>query len=163
MRHWTDDDHECDAALPCGSCRGRECYVDDELIEAFEKLTETKAKRARARTEAFPRPVRNLATGTFPVHACTEEEYELRLVQQDHTCPICVRKFPRYVEITRQGVRTKRKALVVDHDHQTGETRGLLCNACNQGIGQLGDDIENLERAAAYLKRAGRLARRRAS
>lgn len=42
--------------------------------------------------------------------------------------------------------------LVVDHDHETGAIRGLLCDSCNKGIGFLGDDAEACERAAAYLR-----------
>jgi hypothetical protein len=40
----------------------------------------------------------------------------------------------------------------VDHDHETGEVRGLLCAPCNRGIGLLQDKIEVLESAAQYLK-----------
>lgn len=43
------------------------------------------------------------------------------------------------------------RPLVVDHDHETGAVRGLLCNQCNRGIGMLGDSSTYLNRAAEYL------------
>ena len=39
----------------------------------------------------------------------------------------------------------------IDHDHTTGKVRGILCTACNVGIGHLGDNIEGLEKALRYL------------
>lgn len=44
------------------------------------------------------------------------------------------------------------QTLVVDHCHRTGKIRGLLCNGCNMAIGKLGDSVETLEKAIAYLK-----------
>lgn len=46
------------------------------------------------------------------------------------------------------------KGLALDHDHMTGKFRGWLCHRCNLGMGLLGDDIEGLRRAIAYLERA---------
>lgn len=45
------------------------------------------------------------------------------------------------------------RPLSLDHDHITGDIRGLLCRGCNTGLGQLGDTIEDLKRALAYLER----------
>lgn len=44
------------------------------------------------------------------------------------------------------------KKLVVDHCHETGVVRGLLCKHCNTGIGLFKEDIQILESAIGYLK-----------
>lgn len=44
------------------------------------------------------------------------------------------------------------KDLAIDHDHRTGEVRGLLCNKCNHALGNAGDDPELLRRLATYLE-----------
>lgn len=45
--------------------------------------------------------------------------------------------------------------LVIDHDHQTGKLRGLLCYRHNTGLGLFRDNPILLEKAAAYLRAAG--------
>lgn len=42
--------------------------------------------------------------------------------------------------------------LHVDHDHKTGEVRGLLCMGCNVAIGHMRENRDALQKAAAYLK-----------
>jgi hypothetical protein len=55
---------------------------------------------------------------------------------QGGTCAIC---------------RTK-PAVHIDHDHATGRVRGILCFACNRGLGKAGDSVEVLKAMIAYLR-----------
>lgn len=64
---------------------------------------------------------------------------QLRALQQG-VCAIC----------RRANGRTKR--LAVDHDHRTGDPRGLLCGPCNQVVGVWSDDPETFRRGARYLE-----------
>lgn len=68
-------------------------------------------------------------------------EYLTMLEAQGGCCAIC-------------GTNStgKRKAFAVDHCHDTGKIRGLLCSNCNTGIGNLRDNIGLLERAIEYLR-----------
>lgn len=74
-------------------------------------------------------------------------EYCKLLAKQKGGCAICKSKIPG----SRKGKTFKR--FVVDHDHQTGTVRGLLCSKCNTSIGMLNDDINLLQAACRYLKK----------
>ncbi|MFE4591650.1 endonuclease domain-containing protein [Streptomyces laurentii] len=49
-------------------------------------------------------------------------------------------------------IRRKAQAAHVDHRHETGRVRGVLCFNCHSAIGKLGDDPDVLRRAIAYLE-----------
>jgi hypothetical protein len=68
----------------------------------------------------------------------TQAEYDELLARQGGGCAICGRK-PGKI------------SLHIDHDHETGEIRGLLCVGCNNALGQFDDDFDLLTRAADYV------------
>lgn len=72
-------------------------------------------------------------------------EYKRLVEAQGGVCAICRRP---ETATTKAGTP---KPLSVDHDHDTGEVRGLLCSTCNVGIGMFKDDPSLLRLAAAYL------------
>lgn len=66
---------------------------------------------------------------------------------QGHLCAICGRP---EVSVGKFG---EPRRLAIDHCHQTGAVRELLCMRCNTMLGSAEDDPARLERAAAYLRR----------
>lgn len=68
------------------------------------------------------------------------EEYKKMSEQQKDQCAIC-----------KKNSADCGRALDVDHDHETGMVRGLLCNQCNNALGLLKDNIESLRNAIIYL------------
>lgn len=80
----------------------------------------------------------NRAAGLRHRHQMTVMEYDRLFEEQKGRCAICGR--------SQEGLR-----LAVDHSHQTGERRGLLCRACNLGLGNFRDDPSALRGAIRYL------------
>lgn len=78
------------------------------------------------------------------VYGITLGQYEEMLKNQDGKCAIC----------KGECNRSTTNRLCVDHDHKTGQVRGLLCFKCNTGLGRFGDDTESLQMAIDYLKAA---------
>ena len=72
------------------------------------------------------------------------------LDNQGGSCAICKRK-----EWVRASITDNVMALAVDHCHDSGNVRGLLCRACNLAIGYFEDNTESLGEAIKYLEKAG--------
>ncbi len=77
-------------------------------------------------------------------YGLTPDEYHRLLGKQAGECAICGRHAE---ELGRP--------LVVDHNHESGEVRGLLCNGCNVGIGCFGENAWIVAKAAEYLEARG--------
>lgn len=79
----------------------------------------------------------------FRRYGLTRTTYEEMLDRQGKCCAICG---CGEEELGGRGWH-------IDHDHETGALREILCMPCNTGIGYLGDDPERLRAAAAYIER----------
>jgi hypothetical protein len=75
-------------------------------------------------------------------YGMSEVDYQARLAAQGGVCAIC--------KTTKPG--GTHRVFMVDHDHKTGAIRGLLCAACNRGLGFFKDDPNYLAAAVVYLK-----------
>jgi hypothetical protein len=75
-------------------------------------------------------------------------EYNALLREQGGVCAVCGKDEPN-----AHGRTGKQFRLAVDHCHQTGAVRGLLCQKCNRAIGLLGDDPALMRKAISYLLR----------
>lgn len=62
---------------------------------------------------------------------------------QNYACAIC----------ERPEAALPRRTLVVDHDHDSGHVRGLLCATCNTGIGHFADDPARMRNAIHYMEK----------
>jgi len=80
-------------------------------------------------------------------YGMTPEQYGAMFEACGGLCAICGK--PE----TRTGRTGSILALAVDHDHDTGAVRGLLCATCNTAVGLLNDDPQLLAAATAYLMR----------
>lgn len=70
------------------------------------------------------------------------QEFQSMLDAQGYACAICGRK---------DSGSERHKNLVVDHCHRTNGVRALLCQPCNAGLGQFGDNPHTLLNATKYL------------
>jgi len=81
------------------------------------------------------------------VNKFTYKDYENLWIQQGGICIVC-----------GCAIQTQKNeggnAAAVDHDHNTGKVRGLLCTKCNMGIGLFKEDSGLLRKAANYLEKS---------
>jgi hypothetical protein len=110
---------------PCRAAQERTRYSRDRDRLLALKRVNTRWRR-RARWRALERK--------YGLH---QHEYEAIFAAQRGCCAIC---------------ELRALSLYVDHCHETGRVRGLLCTKCNFAVGQFGDDPMRCEAAASYLE-----------
>ena len=171
-RHGTTDDSIPKAAAECSvegctelvRARGlchlhlqrwyRTGSTDPGPIDQFRRCT--KCERLLPR-EQFPNVKRKVCEDCFPLYQQEQrakhmpsqrnkkgirETVAALIEAQENRCAIC----------GCPGQDAPRKRLVLDHDHETGYIRGMLCLQCNSGLGQFKDNIEFLRAAISYLE-----------
>ena len=131
-------------------------------MKEYRKRPEVKARRREYRKEYDNRPEevahrkayakayhqrnkeKNWARSLARNFGITAEEYYKMLEEQNGVCAIC-----RKPESAKHNEKIRK--LAVDHDHKTGEIRGLLCSNCNTGLGGFKSSLALLHSAEDYL------------
>ncbi len=73
------------------------------------------------------------------------EQKQHMLISQDHKCAICGTPI----------ILHSKRGSQIDHNHNTGKIRQLLCTGCNCGIGNFKENIDTLQKAISYLRKWG--------
>jgi hypothetical protein len=139
-------------AKACGNCKTVKPEAAFSLTRTRRHLDTDcrKCKTARAAQWNRDHPEKRRATRRKwrlnVVHGLTDQQYNDILTKQGGVCAIC--------GIAGSSPTGQLYRLGVDHDHETGENRGLLCTPCNRALGLLSDDPVRVLRAFRYLKTA---------
>lgn len=111
-----------------------------------------------ARTWKPKTPEQRRRANLWSMYRIRPDDYDGLRESQGYRCAICARHegdlpIQHGGRPRKDGTRATPTAtpLVVDHDHKTGEVRGLLCRPCNTAIGMLEDCPDRLRGALRYL------------
>ena len=88
------------------------------------------------------------AKRTAKKYKITLDQFKELILKSNNVCNIC--KNP---ELKRPGRNDRLTSLLVDHCHNTGKVRGLLCFECNILLGKAKDSIKTLKAAIEYLEK----------
>ena len=125
--------------------QNRETYR--RRMEGDPEFSEKNAKRSRVAYQDNPEKVKATQRRSFLriKYGIEQEDYDRMFEEQGGLCAPC-----------RKSETRKRNGIVVllsiDHNHNTGKVRALLCTSCNQSIGKFMHDPDLLEAAAKYLR-----------
>jgi len=75
------------------------------------------------------------------LYGLSEQKYQEMLSSSGGLCAICKKPYGRPN---------------IDHDHETGLVRDILCRSCNSGLGNFNDNVDVMRMAIAYLQRHGK-------
>lgn len=123
----------------CKVCERRHGYESFKRKGSPPTTDAIRAIKARNRNKIRPSGLKNAKVWRLRTDFGLEEADYLRLLEsQDGHCAICQKQLL--------------KGAHVDHDHETGVVRGILCNRCNIGLGYFSESPESLRNAAFYIE-----------
>ena len=127
---------------PEGLCsRGHEWAVHGRIPKRNKKQWEcAECQRALQREWHKANPEKGANTKLKIRYGITLEQKRQMLADQLGCCAICA------------TADFGKKGPVVDHNHETGKVRGILCDPCNKGLGHFRDDPARLRAAIEYLE-----------
>ena len=142
----------------CKTYKKRGCFYKDkskrfeissrckECIKKYSVRPKNHKETIRERSKRWRKDNKELYTNAVTnstlkkKYGITLDDYNLMYKEQKGVCAICDLE------------ELSGKRLAVDHCHETGKVRGLLCFACNTSLGKFNDSISTLESAINYLK-----------
>jgi hypothetical protein len=126
----------------CAECARllRNAKAREKRRQDPEKSREVSRKNMEKRRREQPQAVKQ--TKIRSTYQITDEQYESLLKRAKGKCELCG------TILTDDGPSRE----VIDHNHETGSVRGLLCNNCNMGLGYVADSGALLEQLAQYLE-----------
>jgi hypothetical protein len=130
------------AMRTCSICKTEKTFEEFNSSKCGKFGLDSRCKpcsRERQRSHRRGKGRRWWRTINLRRYGITERHYVGLLRKQNGVCAIC-------------GTPPNGRLLAVDHDHNTGKVRGLLCQGCNAAIGYLMDDPVVVRKAAEYLE-----------
>jgi hypothetical protein len=130
----------------CNRAAKRERYAANPqkyvaMVRRWQRTNPARLREYRDKRNARPEIKRQQRDMYYRrTYGISADEVDEMLEAQNGRCAIC-------------GAKPERLASMhIDHDHEHGHLRGLLCLSCNQGLGQFRDDPAILLRAIVYLR-----------
>ena len=129
----------CRTCLSLIARQRKEGTFEPRVIQTPEERKET--SRAGSRRRYAENPNKHKAIARKVLYKISQEEYETMCITQAGQCKIC------------KGNSTRLSGILdIDHCHETGRVRGLLCHRCNLLLGAVRDSADLLRSAANYLE-----------